>query len=352
MKPSQTELQDIQAKLQLINAAADHPPSSQYSGEFQHGITMASAMTGTATPVNRNVQPEELAATVAALQQRSASQFKRYQATHLKEFPDEVRSLSAKTSEQHMAQELERLELQARQINQLAATQEKALLTFKALAKQIEQDWQMDPTTADREMRAISERVSIHASEPATVPYIQPHEQGGFIFANREVELFQAKQEANRTAQALRNRTYAHAAQPSLKPNFNGVDQPESALFKEPVNLVQLAWRRLTGQLNRFTHRYKLRRTSRPRSHRSTSNHMRGFSIQDVVIWVVGAAIARVGLDLLLQTFPGLWILTVIAIVAGVAIALYLTITTPTARSGLGLKLLMMMVGLLVGGRL
>ncbi len=74
-------------------------------------------------------------------------------------------------------------------------------------------------------------------------------------------------------------------------------------------------------------------------------------TLQDAVLWIAASAAVRVGLDLLLVTYSGLWLPIVALIVAPAAIALYRTAINPDAGFVLGRRLLLIMIGLLLGGQ-
>ncbi|MGF1514218.1 MAG: hypothetical protein ACFB5Z_11060 [Elainellaceae cyanobacterium] len=74
-------------------------------------------------------------------------------------------------------------------------------------------------------------------------------------------------------------------------------------------------------------------------------------TLQDILLWVAASAAVRVGLDLLLATYAGLWLPVIALIIAPAAIALYQTAVNPKAGFVLGGRLLLIMIGLLLGGR-
>ncbi|NJL38636.1 MAG: hypothetical protein HC899_19235 [Leptolyngbyaceae cyanobacterium SM1_4_3] len=72
----------------------------------------------------------------------------------------------------------------------------------------------------------------------------------------------------------------------------------------------------------------------------------------DAVIWVIGSTIARVGINLLLASFPGLWLPIAALILTPAAIAIYQIAVSPETGSIWGYRLFLVMAGLLIGGRL
>ena len=69
-------------------------------------------------------------------------------------------------------------------------------------------------------------------------------------------------------------------------------------------------------------------------------------------IWLGGAIVARIAANLVLASYPGLWIPVVGLMVAPAAIAVYRTTVAPQSSMIWGYRLFLVMMGLLVGGRL
>ena len=103
---------------------------------------------------------------------------------------------------QRTTQGLRRLKNQAERINQLSAELEAAVLEFKALASEVNQDWKgfqsmQEPT------RAIADICKYQA---VNVPHVQQKSSASFVMTSRTVDLFQAEREAELLAQTLRCR--------------------------------------------------------------------------------------------------------------------------------------------------
>lgn len=75
-------------------------------------------------------------------------------------------------------------------------------------------------------------------------------------------------------------------------------------------------------------------------------------TLWDAILWVAASAAARVGLDLLLLAHSGLWLPVAALIITPAAIAIYRTMVNPQAGFALGRQLLLIMIGLLLGGRI
>ncbi|MEM9215499.1 MAG: hypothetical protein AAGD25_14285 [Cyanobacteria bacterium P01_F01_bin.150] len=75
------------------------------------------------------------------------------------------------------------------------------------------------------------------------------------------------------------------------------------------------------------------------------------FSVTQGVIWLAVAAIVRVVIDRLLVTFPGLWVVIAALVLTPVVVALYQTAINPQSTVHSGRRLLVIMMGLLIGGQ-
>ncbi|MBI4785055.1 MAG: hypothetical protein HY785_27685 [Oscillatoriophycideae cyanobacterium NC_groundwater_1537_Pr4_S-0.65um_50_18] len=239
---------------------------------------------------------------------------------------------------------LQRLEAQAQQINQLAATQEAALLELKVIAQQIEQDWKtLEVVNAARagydastvEIPAVCEYRSI------SVPQVEKNQAGVLVLTARSVDLFKAEREAALTAQSLRFRT---------APTF----KPRSSWTRKFSQL-------LLGQRNVNKAAYPASRPMPAEPQRSPDDHphhrmrrrkARSLNFREGVSLMFGAVVVRVLLNLLLSAHPGLWFPAIALMVTPGAIAVYRSRVTPKSTLAWGYRLTFIMLGFWIGGRL
>lgn len=85
----------------------------------------------------------------------------------------------------------------------------------------------------------------------------------------------------------------------------------------------------------------------------SNSQHHKGtqFSLLDNAIWCLGAAIARIILNQVFQFYPALWTPAALVITVGVVLSLYSAFFSPNPNPALGSRTLMVILGLVLGGR-
>lgn len=95
-----------------------------------------------------------------------------------------------------------RLESQAKRINQLSGELAAAMLEFKAIASEINQDWR-----AIQAIQKSSNTTDICKYCNVAVPHVETKPDGSFLLLLKPVDLFQAEREAALLAQTLRQRT-------------------------------------------------------------------------------------------------------------------------------------------------
>lgn len=108
--------------------------------------------------------------------------------------------------------------------------------------------------------------------------------------------------------------------------------------------------RALRSQTSQKSHR--VQRPSRRVAESSSSVQWPSFTIQDAAVWIAGAAAVRILLNLVLVSQPSLQPLFLMLMVAPAAIAIYQVTSAPRTGFITAYRLLLMMVGLLLGGRL
>jgi hypothetical protein len=111
-------------------------------------------------------------------------------------------SLPPERLRQRTTQGLRHLKNQAERINQLSAELEAAVLEFKAIASEVNQDW--------KAIQAMQKQTSVSADickyQAVHLPIVQQKSSGSFVMTSRTVDLFQAEREAELLAQTLRCR--------------------------------------------------------------------------------------------------------------------------------------------------
>jgi hypothetical protein len=338
MKESQAEIQAIQAKLRALQlgrsrqASIDpHPSSSQTT--LSQAVSQDVTQVGLQQRLPASQQRQSLPANV------SASVSDKMSAKVPAHAPVEVATVSQ-----------QRLKAQIDRVNQLAVAQEQALLELKTIADQIEHDrsrLRSSDATNFNQTPAVCEYLN------AAVPQVEPDATGGYVVTLRAIDLFRAEREAALTAQSLRRRARHTSRTLSRRKRVTALVSPavdrrgsvresirESAREpvyesdgRQPVDLMPSS-----------------RRVERSARRQAASTPP--LSVADAAIWVIGAAVARMGLDLLLASVPHLWLPVVGMIAAPAAFAIYRTAFTPEAGFIWGYRLFLVMAGLLLGGRL
>ncbi|NJO41189.1 MAG: hypothetical protein HC769_05205 [Cyanobacteria bacterium CRU_2_1] len=391
MRQTQSEIREIEAQLRSIRADdstarrsshsvlepsnhSDYQPSStnpipvfgQNQSQNQSQSRSQKAAQCRPTPMSqvqssptaqRYVSPE-LADMVEQLRQQSASYLQQLQS-----------SRSPHSSQSYLDHAWQALEAKAQHINHLSAAQEAALLELKAIAEQVERDRQAIESKSPRSGK-VSAIPPICEYLEAMVPQIEKNPDGMLILTTRSIDLFNpkrgnAKREATSTAQTLCDRADRGTPSPSKNQpeqsqqnfwhrlsGFTGiVSEPDRHSSVQPDPQPQPPMR---TQLHAPAQRSpqplprKAIRRSRSRSRAKDA----GFSWREGITLMIGAILIRVLLDLLLATYPILWTPAIALMVTPAAIAVYRTSVTPQSGFVWGYRLLMIMLGLLLGGRL
>jgi hypothetical protein len=276
---------------------------------------------------NSKPQAEDATAAMKALQQQVTSQPKRIQSFPVKQA--QAMLLQSDTDE------LQRLEMQANQVNQLASELENAIVELKAIASEVNPTWkanQPPPTSTTRPNPASSEVCEYLA---VVVPQVRQKQNGAFVLTVRSIDLFKPEREAASTAQALRHWGNQRVEQP--QPHRQKL---ASRRQKRSAKSVQ------HSPKTRFSFSWKwLKRFLQPPQTTSAL-------VRDAIAWTIAAAVLRVGVDFLLAAFPSFWPPVALLLVTPAMIAACLTTLMPQAGFTLGYRLLLILFGLLLGGRL
>lgn len=317
----------------------------------------------------------ELAATVERLQQQAefyVHQFNRLQTPTL-QTPREV-----------LSQAFQVLDAHVQHINQLSAIQESAILELKTMAEKVGREW------ADLERIAYSEAGKKAANleafpiceyEETAVPKIEKTPDGTYVLTARSIDLFKAEREANLTAQALRHfseRDRSAASDRGLwtwLSEFFMFSEPEPDVPAEPrspqMNPSPSRSHEHRSQANTAPHpprsqhppsavRYRSdsrrldsRQTRSRRANSRRSAASIGFNIREAAALFVGAVLVRVLLNLVIAAVPTLWTPAIaLLMTTPAAIVVYRTSRSPQSELSWVYRLLLIMLGLLVGGRL
>lgn len=252
---------------------------------------------------DRPATATDLSATVEALRQRSANVAPPQNPAPEPAMPPEL--------DMH----LHRLQGQARQINQLAQEQEAALQTFKRSVDSLAWHLQRHPSpwTLEQFCRL----------EPVAIAQVLADTQGAMVLTSTAIDLFQDEQNAVQTAHLLR-----HQAQPQNQAWF-GAGNWSTRLIREPIAAITQLWQGLT----------------------TTLEHHSDLSALDIVGWLLGGIISRKVLELTLAALPSLWPLLIGGIIAWVGWTLYRLITHPRSDLAMIARVLLALLGLVLGGQ-
>ena len=268
---------------------------------------------------------DPLADTVARLQEKSTQ--------YLQQLSQSVWDSPTQQIEIAMQQ----LEAQAQHVNELATTQESALLELKAIAKQIERDWKnVELTSAAQHGHA---ETDLHIPplceyRQASVPQVEKNDRGVLVVSGRAIDWFKAEREAELTAQALRHRaTQPHSSKRSWAKAFS-------------------QW--LLGTSSKSTSSKSA--ASKPRANSASSRVKRrkspSFTLREGATLLIGAMVVRVLLNLLVTAHPIFQFPAFVLMVAPGAIAIWRSIVTPHSMLAWSGRLMAIMLGFWLTGQL
>lgn len=354
MNESEMELQAIRQKLQSLQAETPSYESEPLPWSPSPSVQPTLPLRSQPTPQDAQTVAQ-LAATVETLRHRTAQ--KLYPVTQpvpvVSPHPAPNTSVPApqiSPAEREAAQHLldlgwQRLKSQGDKINALSQAQEAAILEFKALAERLERDLRRQEILGEQGVYSGYGSHPVCEYESAIVPLIEQSPQGIYRLTHRPVDLYQAEREASLNAQALRDRAHARDGAFHPFPQRNGLDW--QTMFEEPWQMLQSVYHWGRDQFQ------ALLQPTEPApipTHRKRSRSR--ITALDVLIWVGGGVITRLGLNLMLSAFPILWLPAIAIIVILSAWALYRAVLMPRTDINFGLRLLMGIIGLLIGGHL
>ena len=225
-------------------------------------------------------------------------------------------------------------------VDHLAQQQQQALYRLKALGDSLTQQIQPGASPDVDDIAHFLDKC-----QTLQIPTIQRDGAGYLNLSYHRVDFHQAEHDATSNAERLRVRSqlFKHTTNP--QETIVGLDQSPyeeqstSGLLDDLIHFYQL----VSHTIQRWIERY-VPVISRP----SRASH---FTLTDASIWCVGAAIARILLNQLFQFYPALWTPTAFMLIASIIFSLYRALFSPRPKPVLGYRTLMIIVGLLMGGR-
>lgn len=183
------------------------------------------------------------------------------------------------------------------------------------------------------------------------IPSVERTVNGYLDIDYRHFNFRQAEQDATSNAATLRSRSrlfqqpLSSDTELGITNNYDAVeerfysDNSASNLWGDINNFASVATREVQ---NWFSKQFS------PKHQRK--NHSR-FTLLDSAIWCVGAIIARIILNQIFQIYPALWTPVALLLILGVSLSLYSAIFSARPKPILGYRTLMIILGLLIGGR-
>ena len=352
MKETHDEIRAIQSRLQAINSRdsgyrpttpssmverfpASRPPLSlETTPPLPASQYLAYAEAGGRTGTTTATVPKARSTTIPS--QPSADLYADYGV-----WPgvEGDRPLHPHTSPQTLTEQRAMLQLQAvwqqleaktQEVNQLSTAQEAALMELRAIAQRLERDWRATGIESFPFASINGDFSGLYTQPSTQIPQIECSQEGQYTLGSRTIDWLKAEREANRMAQELRQR----------RPNPSSLSPAGKAL-----------WQWLSQLIASTKTEPRLRRAP-ARKAKAAPLEDPSMSLTTATAWFVGAAVARLMMDALIVSYPMFWFPAVAIIITPAAITLYYTTVAPETSLKWGFRLLLILVGLLVGGRL
>ncbi|MEM1254190.1 MAG: hypothetical protein AAGI69_17305 [Cyanobacteria bacterium P01_H01_bin.21] len=234
---------------------------------------------------------------------------------------------------------LQQFDAALRAVEQLAQQQQQALKRLQSLGAGLVQ--QIQPGTSpdvDDIARFLADCQTVE------VPTVHRDTNGYLGLGYHLVDFQQAEHDATSNADALRVRSqlFKHSLTQETQMSRSGkvpyIHKGADGILGNVKHLGRLAYRSIEKWLRPYIHANQHSRSST-------------FTLADGAIWCVGAAVARLTLKQIFQIYPALWPPVAFVVIAGIVLSLYQAIFSPRPNPALGYRTLMIILGLLLGGR-
>jgi hypothetical protein len=210
---------------------------------------------------------------------------------------------------------LQRLQEEAKQINELAQQQEIAIQRFQRSAKGLAFLLLKQPEGSQWQVEHFCQ---LH---PVAIAQVKQDNNGKLILTSTAIDLYQDERDASANAQEVRALHRHQLETQQLK---------RSAPFPGPLPFLNAFWQSLVGG----------------------SGSRSQLTPLDALIWFGGGLIGRLALELALAAVPAIWPWLVGATIGAVALALYRLLFAPQAEMTFVIRLFLALVGLAIGGQI
>jgi hypothetical protein len=210
---------------------------------------------------------------------------------------------------------LQRLQEEAKHINELAQQQEMAIQRFQRSAKGLAFMLLKQPAGSRWQVEQFCQL------QPVTIAQVQQDPSGRLILTATEVDLFQDEREASQNAQEVRA---LHRSQASARA------RTANSALATSFPFLQNLWQSLTGSGEPRPQLFPL----------------------DLLVWFGGGLIGRLAIELALSAVPALWPWLVGVTIGAVALALYRLLFAPHTDMTFVIRLFLALVGLAIGGQI
>ncbi|MEL6352015.1 MAG: hypothetical protein AAFR58_09630 [Cyanobacteria bacterium J06627_28] len=258
-----------------------------------------------------------------------------------------------------IAQQIYRLEILANNINARSQEQAAELIAMKRSAQQAAVGLRRQGIHSHPQLDVIETFLSQQSE--TSVPRIERDSSGQFHLNDAVVYLNKAEQDAQTTAQSLRNRRapqHLSLSQPpfSQSPFSQPIANTQGTAYDEALESATPPRNRrrqaiglpslLAGLRRRM---FTKRIPAASDSGAYTQSHGR-FSWTDGAIWFCGAAIARIIIETVVLSFPALRMPMLLVLFSAISFSIYRVVTSKSTSFTSAYRLAIVLLGLFMGG--
>lgn len=355
MKDTDMDLQAIKEKLQQLQA---EPVESEvlampWSSSQQMALPVHRQQSYPVNqqPASRQMANKNSTAAIEKLQQRSAPL-----SGPAPVMPSSATSMDhgrAHGADSHssglIAQQIYRLEILANNINVRSQEQAADLVAMKRSAQQAAVGLRRQGIHSHPLLDVIETFLSQQST--TSVPHIERDDSGQFYLNDEVVHLNKAEQDAQATAQGLRNRRA-----PQQMPFSQPIGNAQSLSYgeeSEPAIPPRARRRRAIGLpalLAGIKRRMFTKQIPALSDSDAYTDSSRRFSWTDGAIWFCGAAIARILIETVVLSFPVLRMPMLLVLFSAISFSIYRVVTSKSTSFTSAYKLAIVLLGLFIGG--
>lgn len=248
----------------------------------------------------------------------------------------------------------QQLNAQAQHVNAIANTLQVAMADMKAIAQTLEHQRALAAAIGESMPLANVDCFLECRDQTFVVPFVSQSENGALVVEGMPIDGIDPRSDMERSTRPKQNKTTATRRNQQqmwrlINPWFLWLIGIESESHKKPWrpnHHVETRHQPTTVKPNRRNI------STAPAAAIAEAKSSSSPSLAQCLFWIGGSIFIRIGLDMVLMAYPMLWPPAIALVVTPAAIAIYRTVIDSQVSFLLGRRLILIMIGLLIGGRL